>query len=436
MGEGSVKQAGLFALNYELRIAFRYLFAKRSEGGLSAVAWYSLIGVTLSVATLIVIQAVMIGFRVEFVSKILGANSHLSVYSDSFIKEKRQGLNKELQEIISEKLKQVDSVINTMPIIMETVMASSTSGNAGVQVFGIQEEDLLKLPLLINPENTQGDIKKFSDGIAIGSSLARQLGVKVESNIRLVSPSGAKTVFGVTPRAMDFKVSYIFTVGRYDIDSTRIYMPISDAKNFFNRNNSVDRIDVLVDQPNIIESISDEINLNLMEVKGNKFVVWNWKQASNSFLSALDIERKAMFVIWSLVVLIAALNIISGLVMMVKNKTQDIAILRTIGFSRFSIMRIFFIAGSLIGVLGTILGVILGCLFSSYLHEIQNLVEFIFGGTVWDPQVRYLTKIPVKLRTSDILSATSIALVISLLITILPSYRAASLNPIEGLRHG
>ena len=178
---------------------------------------------------------------------------------------------------------------------------------------------------------------------------------------------------------MDFKVSYIFTVGRYDIDSTRIYMPMSEAKIFFNRNNSVDRIDVLVDQPNTIESISDKINLNLMEVKGNKFVVWDWKQASNSFLSALDIERKAMFVIWSLVVLIAALNIISGLVMMVKNKTQDIAILRTIGFSRFSIMRIFFIAGSLIGVFGTILGVILGCLFSLYLHEIQNLVEFIFG---------------------------------------------------------
>ena len=176
--------------------------------------------------------------------------------------------------------------------------------------------------------------------------------------------------------------------------------------------------------------------LELEKIKGEKFVIWTWKQASNSFLSALDIERKAMFVIWSLVVLIAALNIISGLVMLVKNKTQNIAILRTIGFSKYSIMRIFFIAGSMIGLTGTFLGIVLGCTFALNLQAIQSGVELIFGGSVWDPQVRYLTQIPVKLRLNDILSATLISLAISFLITIFPSYRAASLNPVDGLRNG
>ncbi len=436
MNKDTVKGAGLFALRYELRIAFRYLFGKRNEGGLSAIAWYSLIGVMLSVATLIIIQAVMIGFREEFVLKILGANPHLSIYSDTFVSEKRKGLDENLQDSIIKKVNLSKSVITTMPIISETVMASSSSANYGVQVFGIKKEDLLELPLLASPEKVEGEIKSFGDGVAIGSALARQLGIRVGSNLRLVTPSGAKTAFGITPRAMDVKISYIFTVGRYDIDSTRIYMPMNDAQLYFSRNGVVDRIDILVDEPNEIHSISDEITLLLMEIKEGKFVLWNWKQASNAFLSALDIERKAMFVIWSLVVLIAALNIISGLVMLVKNKTQDIAILRTIGFSKNSIMRIFFISGSLIGVIGTILGVILGCVFSLNLQEIQNFVEFLFGGSVWDPQVRYLTEIPIKLRLNDIASATFIALIISLLITIFPSYRAASLNPIEGLRNG
>lgn len=436
MVKGTVNRSILKALRYEVKIALRYLFAKRNEGGLSAVAWYSLLGVMLSVATLIVIQSVMIGFREEFVSKILGANPHISIYSDSFILNKRIGFDKASQDEVSENIKILGVASSVIPVIVETVMASSESGNSGAQVFGVSERDLLNIPLIANPENSKGDIGDFSEGVAIGSALARQLGVMVGSNIKLISPSGAKTPFGVAPRAIDRNITYVFGVGRYDIDSTRIYMPMSDAEVSFNRNGKADRIDLMVNEPNIIESISDEINLQLMKIKTGKFVLWNWKQASNAFLSALDIERKAMFVIWSLVVLIAALNIISGLVMLVKNKTQDIAILRTIGFSRLSIMRIFFVSGSLIGVIGTVLGIILGCVFCLNLHQIQNLVEVIFGGSIWDPQVRYLTEIPVKLRLNDILSVTAISLVISVLITIFPSYRAASLNPVEGIKNG
>ena len=424
------------AINYELKIAFRYLFAKRSNGGLSAIAWYSLIGVMLSVATLIVIQSVMIGFREEFVSKILGANAHLSIYSNSFIANKRVGIDEEIQSSIDDLIKDQFDIVTAMPIINETVMVSSGSRNFGVQVFGVEAEDLLDIPLIASPEYEEGSIENFNEGVAIGSVLARQLGIGLGSNIRLISPSGAKTAFGITPRAIDVNVSYIFSVGRYDIDSTRIYMPMDNAITYFGRNGLVDRLDIMVLDPNNIEKIADKISLELEKIKGETFVIWTWKQASNSFLSALDIERKAMFVIWSLVVLIAALNIISGLVMLVKNKTQNIAILRTIGFSKYSIMRIFFIAGSMIGLTGTFLGIVLGCTFALNLQAIQSGVELIFGGSVWDPQVRYLTQIPVKLRLNDILSATLISLAISFLITIFPSYRAASLNPVDGLRNG
>ncbi len=435
MKKGSAQDSGVLSLKYEIRIAYRYLFAKKVEGGLSAVAWYSLIGVMLSVATLIVIQSVMIGFREEFVSKILGANPHVSIYTDTFLNGKRIGFDENLQSSLKEKLNTIDGVEHSFPVILENVMASTRSANSGVQVFGIHGPDLMKIPLIKSPESVEGDLKDFSRGVAIGAALARHLGVSLGESLRLISPSGAKTAFGITPRAIDVEVSYIFSVGRYDIDSTRVYMPIDKAKKYFNRNNTIDRIDVFVERPNSIEIISDEINLAIMGISETNFVLWNWKQASNSFLTALDVERKAMFVIWSLVVLIAALNIISGLVMLVKNKTQDIAILRTIGFSKLSIMRIFFFSGFFIGVLGTLSGLLLGCTFALNIHEIQKIVEGLFGGSIWDPQVRYLTKIPIKLRIEDITWATTVALVISLIITIFPSYRAASLNPIDGLRN-
>ena len=390
----------------------------------------------LSVATLIVIQAVMIGFREEFVSKILGANPHVSIYTDTFSNGKRVGFDKDLQLLLEQKLNSIDGVVHSFPIILENVMASTNSKNSGVQVYGISVSDLMRIPLIKNPETVEGDLKEFDSGVAIGAALARQLGIRVGGSLRLISPSGPKTAFGVTPRVIDVKVSYIFSVGRYDIDSTRVFIPIDDAKKYFNRNDTIDRIDVFVETPNNIEIISDEINLAFNGISEKNYTLWNWKQASNSFLSALDVERKAMFIIWSLVVLIAALNIISGLVMLVKNKTQDIAILRTIGFSKSSIMRIFFFSGFLIGVLGTFFGLILGCTFALNIHDIQGLVEGLFGGSIWDPQVRYLTKIPVKLRIEDIAWATIVALAISLIITIFPSYRAASLNPIEGLRNG
>ena len=435
MREDSIQDSGVLSLKYEIRIAYRYLFAKKSEGGLSAIAWYSLIGVMLSVATLIVIQSVMIGFREEFVSKILGANPHVSIYTDAFSNGKRVGFDGDLQSLLKERLSSINEVEHSFPIILENVMASTKSASTGVQVFGIHESDLIKIPLIKNPETVEGDLKKFGNGVAMGAALARQLGVRVGGSLRLISPSGAKTAFGVTPRSIDVKVSYIFSVGRYDIDSTRIFMQIDEAKKYFNRNGTIDRVDVFVKQPNNIEIISEKINLAILGISETEFALWNWKQASHSFLAALDVERKAMFVIWSLVVMIAALNIISGLVMLVKNKTQDIAILRTIGFSKLSIMRIFFFSGFLIGVLGTFSGILLGCSFALNIHEIQNLVEGLFGGSIWDPQVRYLTKIPVKLRIEDIAWATMVALGISLIITIFPSYRAASLNPIEGLRN-
>ena len=233
------------------------------------------------------------------------------------------------------------------------------------------------------------------------------------------------------PRINDYEVVYIFKVGRYDVDRTRAYIPLEEAQLFFNREGVVDEIEIRVDRPTEVEDMSAPI----AGVLGPGAILWTWKQDSSVMIAALDIERRTMLIILSLVVLIAALNIISGLIMLVKNKGRDIGILRTMGLTRGAIMRVFFICGSSIGVIGTLLGVILGCTFAYYIQEIQALVEWISGGDVWNPQVRLLTEVPSKLRWEDIAAAMTIALVLSFLITLIPARNAARLDPVEALRY-
>jgi lipoprotein-releasing system permease protein len=341
----------------EWAIAWRYLRARRQEGGISVIAWYALIGVMLGVATLIVVQAVMIGFREEFTDRILGANAHVSVLANPY--EDEFGMPSRLitdHAALADRIAAVDGVTHAAPVIKGQVMASAPGRNAGVEVVGITGEDLAAVPLVSAPEAAAGELARFDEGVAIGAGLARELGIGVGGVITLISPEGMDTPFGTQPRISDYEVVYVFQVGRWDIDRTRVYMPFEEAQLYFDREGAADEIEVMVARPADI----DAYRAPIAAAAGDGLYLWTWRDASGAFLSALDVERRVMFIILSLVVLIAALNIISGLVMLVKNKGRDIGILRTMGLTQGSIMRIFFLCGALIGVTGTLLGVVLG----------------------------------------------------------------------------
>lgn len=418
---------------HEWLIAWRYLRARRAQGGISVIAWYALIGVMLGVATLIVVQAVMVGFREEFTDRILGANAHVTVYSATY-QDENGAATRVIQdhEALVDTVRAVPGVTHAAPMVRGQVMASANGRNAGVDLRGQSVEDIATLPLIGTPERATGQLSDLPNGIALGSGVARELGVGLGDLVTIISPNGVQTAFGATmPRLSDYEVVYIFEVGRFDIDRTRVYLPMPEAQLFFDREGVADEIEVLVEDPDRLEGVRGPLR---QAIGPNRFL-WTWKDSNGAILSALDVERRTMFIILSLVVLIAALNIISGLVMLVKNKGRDIGILRTMGLTRGSIMRIFFICGSAIGVIGTFMGVILGCLFAYYIQDIQTAVEWVLGGEVWDPSVRLLTQVPSKLRWQDVAAAMSLSLILSFVITLVPARNAARLDPVEALRY-
>ncbi|MBZ0127859.1 MAG: lipoprotein-releasing ABC transporter permease subunit [Rhodobacteraceae bacterium] len=417
---------------FEWLIAWRYLRARRREGGVSVMTWISLVGIALAVFALVATLAVRSGFRHEFVQTILGANAHVTVYSSTYL-DAHDRPSRAIRDFdaIAAAIGNVPGVVRAAPIIRGQLMASLNGRNAGIEVFGTRAGDLATVPLIAHPETASGDLARFGDGIAIGRGVAQELGVRVGERIKIISPDGVKTAFGTAPRIKSYEVVYIFAVGRYDIDRTRVYMPFDEAQSYFNREGTADEIEVHVARPDD----ADVYAIPILAVAGPRAVLWTWRDSAGGFLQALQMEDNVMFVILSFLVLIAAMNIVSGLIMLVKNKGSDIGILRTMGLTEGSVLRVFFLVGASTGMVGTLIGVVLGCLFAIYIDPVFDGVNWLLGGGVWDPSVRFLSQLPARLEWGDVASAVALSLGLSFGATIFPARRAARMNPVEALRH-
>ena len=417
---------------FEFLIAWRYLRARRAEGGVSVMTWISLIGIALGVMALIVTLAVRSGFRAEFVDTILGANAHVTVYRSAAPDQEgvtRRGMTDYAD--LAASLAKLPGVTRAAPLVRGQVMVTANDRSNVGDVYGIALSDLKSIPRVGTGAEAVGDIDAFDRGIAIGSGVAQSLGIGLGEKVKLISPNGSKTAFGTSPRVNAYEVVYIFTAGRYDIDRTRIYMPFAEAQSYFNREGRADEIEVMVADPEAV----DDIVPSIYDAGGENTLTWTWRDASGAFLNALSIEDDVMFVILSILVLIATLNITSGLIMLVKNKGRDIGILRTMGLTEGSVLRVFFLCGAFTGIVGTILGVALGCLLALNIDTIMAGVNWLSGGGAWDPSIRGIYRLPADLRAWDVGRAVALSLVMSFLVTILPARRAARMNPVEALRY-
>ena len=411
---------------FERAVAGRYLRARRGERFVSVIAGFSLIGIALGVATLIIVMSVMGGFQTDLLNRILGFNGHLGVYG--------AGAPLRNYEALTTQVKGVPGVLAAAPVLDGQVLLSGPRGqNAGGMVRGIWPADLAHLRAVAG-NIRQGSLAGFEgeDAIAIGVGLANKFGLHVGDDLTLISPEGAATAFGTVPRVRAYKVAAIFQVGMNEYDTSFVFVPLAAAQVFFQQPGAVTQIEVVADDPDNVRRIRADIARALGSTPVR---VVDWQQNNNSFFAAVQVEKNVMFLILTLIILVAAFNVISSLIMMVKDKTRDIAILRTIGAGRGAILRIFLMCGASVGVTGTILGVVLGVLFCLNIQTIQGWVEAATGTAVFNPEVYYLTHLPSRLDPGEVVQVVTMALVLSLLATLYPSWRAARTDPVEALRH-
>jgi len=417
---------------FEFLIAWRYLRARRAEGGVSVMTWISLVGIALGVMALVATLAVRAGFRADFVKTILGANAHVTVYNYAY--QDANGQNTTVMPdyaALTAKIAALPGVARANPAVSGYAMLTYGAQSNVAEVAGVSADVLKALPTFQGAPAALGSIDDFDQGIAVGAGIARRLGIVPGDSVRMLSPDGAKTAFGISPRVKAYRVVYIFSAGRADIDDARVYMPFAEAQSYFNREGGADEIEVFLKDPDRVDAMAAEIGA----AAGAGRYLWTWKDASGAFLEALSIEDDVMFVILSLVVLIATMNITSGLVMLVKNKGRDIGILRTMGLTEGSILRVFFLCGAFTGVIGTIAGVILGCLIAWNVDHIMAAINWASGGNAWDPSIRGIYRLPAKLQGWDVAKAVLLALGLSFVVTLFPARRAARLNPVEALRY-
>ncbi len=401
----------------ERMVAFRYLRARRQEGFVSVIAIFSLLGIALGVATLSIVMSVMNGFRADLLARILGLNGALGVYSAS---GPFPGF-----AAAAQKVRAMPGVTNVIPTVEGQVMATSRFGAAGALVHGISARDLRRLKL-VSGRIIAGALAQFGDdGIAVGDRLAQQLGVGVGSKVTVISPQGTDTAFGTMPRLKTYHVVALFDVGMYEYDNSFIYVPLKAAQIFFRTGDAVSNLQVYVSNPDRAHATGREI----AETLGGNVRIVDWQQANSTLFNAVEIERNVMFLILTLIIVVAAFNIVSSMIMMVKDKGRDIAILRTMGASRGMVLRIFMLSGASIGVVGTLAGLLLGVVFTENIEAIREFVQRILGTNLFAAEIYFFTRIPARIDTREVATVVIMALALSFLARLYPSWRAARLAP-------
>lgn len=409
---------------FERMVAMRYLRARRQEGFISVISWFSLLGIGLGVATLIIVMAVMNGFRAELLSRVLGLNGHFNVYA-------MDGMLFDYQPIIK-KLSAIPGVVGIEPSVEGQTLITKDGAASGALVRGVDTELFSRRPI-ITQHIVEGSLSDFNDDkIVIGARMAQRLGVHAGDSLTLISPTSKTTVFGSAPRMRAYQIAAIFDVGMYEYDNGFIFMPLAASQLFFRAGEGITSLEVFVSEPQNIRNIQ----MNLVDALGGTSTrLLDWQQRNSSFFTALQVERNVMFLILTLIILVAAFNIISGLIMLVKDKGHDIAILRTMGATRGMVMRIFFLAGASVGVLGTLFGLGLGTLIASNIEKVRQVIQKITNTELFSAEIYFLTHLPAVIDWHEVVQVVLMALTLSFLATLYPSWRAARLDPVEALRY-
>ena len=412
----------MFLTRFEWTIARRYMLPGRGEAFIALVAGISLAAVMLGVAALVVVMSVMNGFRAELFDKIAGLNGHAVIQAYGGRLDNWQQLLKETQA--------VPGVVKATPLIEQPLLTTFNGRVEAILLRGNTPEDIAGL----KPKLVAGSMDALQPGtqtVAIGSRLAENLGARVGDAITIINPSGRSTPFGTVPREIAYRIGAIFEVGVYDYDNTYVVMPIPDAQQLLLTGDAIGMIEVRVDNPDRAADVLAPLAKQLAGIA----VVTDWKTMNASLFEALAVERVTMFIVLSIIVLVAVFNIMSSLIMLVRAKTRDIAILRTMGASRRSILKIFIAIGAVVGVLGTGAGLALGAVFLFFRQNVVNLVQLVTGQNLWDPKIRFLTELPARADPFEIGAIVVMALVLSFLATLYPAFKAASTDPVQVLRY-
>ena len=409
---------------FEWMVAFRYLRARRAHGSVSVIAGFSFAGIVLGVMALIVVMSVMNGFHHDLMEKMIGLNGHVFL----------QGVEKPLTDYdaVTDRVSKVPGVALALPLVEGQAFATSPFNSGPALVRGVREADLKRLPG-IEGHITQGTLDGFDSGpgVAIGARLAEHLSLRVGDKITLIAPRGAETPFGVTPRVKSYVVAAIFQIGMATFDNTFVFMPLAEAQAYFNLDGQANVIEVYVDDPERIDAMRERI----AAAEQRPMIDTDWRQLNKSFFDVLTVEANVMFAILTLIVLVAALNIISGLIMLVQDKARAIAVLRTMGATRGAIMRIFLIIGATIGFVGTACGLALGLIVAENVEPIRKGLSWLTGRNLFPAEFYYLSQLPSRVEARDVIAVAALALILSLAATIYPSWRAARLDPVEALRY-